>query len=305
VRFDYGTETWQPGTYTLPRFGGTFVLLTPRDLLTRDDTWINRGELFDQFEELPEAVDNAQLRAQIENYFRQQLSRKRKIVEEDRRKAAVKTIERFPQLIDYYIRRKEDAGEQAESVSEQRVTHAENIFQKQLGPFAKGLLVHTKFYSLAGRTYVEAMERLKYLKEEIEDRGGWRIFYDGNRPIHRESDVHVLYRLVWYGTASDVNPEANSGRGPVDFTISRGAADKSLVEFKLAGNSHLRRNLEKQVEIYKKSARAQKTIKAIVFFTYAELRKVQRILDELGLTSDASIVLIDARRDNKVSGSKA
>lgn len=305
ARFDYNTETWRPVTYTLPRLGNTFVLLTPRDLLTREETWINRTELIERFDELPEAVENAQLRAQVENYFRRQLSPKRTIREEDRRKAAVQTIEHFPQLIDYYIRLKEDTGDKAESVSRQRVTQAETIFLDQLGRFAKALLTHTRFYAISGSTYDEALERLKYLKEEIEDRGGWRIFYDGNKPIEREADVHVLYRLVWFGTPSDVNPEANSGRGPVDFTISRGAADKSLVEFKLASNTQLRRNLQKQVEVYKKSARAQRTIKAIVYFTFGQLRRVERILKAIGLAGHSDVVLIDARRDNKPSGSKA
>ena len=121
ARFDYSTETWRPATYTLPRLGNTFVLLMPRDLLTREETWINRAELIERFDELPQAVENAQLRAQVENYFRQLLSRKRKIRDEDRREAAVRTIEHFPQLIDYYIRLKENTGDKAIAVSKERV----------------------------------------------------------------------------------------------------------------------------------------------------------------------------------------
>ena len=42
-----------------------------------------------------------------------------------------------------------------------------------------------------------------------------------------------------------------------------------------------------------------------VFYTADEERKVLRILKELDLASESSIVLIDARADNKPSGSKA
>jgi len=105
------------------------------------------------------------------------------------------------------------------------VSRAETLFVDQPGVFARALLAHTRFYDVAGNTCDEALSRLRYLKEEIEDRGGWRIFYDGATPIRREADLHVLYRLVWFGSPSDVNPEANSGRGPVDFTVSRGAGD--------------------------------------------------------------------------------
>lgn len=50
----------------------------------------------------------------------------------------------------------------------------------------------------------------------------------------------------------DVNREVNNGRGPVDFKISKGSKDTTLVEFKLASNSKLKNNLAKQVDIYKK-----------------------------------------------------
>jgi hypothetical protein len=43
----------------------------------------------------------------------------------------------------------------------------------------------------------------------------------------------------------------------------------------------------------------------IVYFTLSELRRVEKILEELKLTNDAAIVLIDARRDNKPAGSRA
>ncbi|HEX9640686.1 MAG TPA: hypothetical protein VGB13_05175 [Candidatus Krumholzibacteria bacterium] len=87
-----------------------------------------------------------------------------------------------------------------------------------------------------------------------EDRGGYRLFYMDGRPIERESDVHVMFDLVWLGSPSDVNREVNNGRGPADFTVSRGAHDKTVIEFKLASNSQLKRNLEKQAEIYQKGA---------------------------------------------------
>ena len=55
-------------------------------------------------------------------------------------------------------------------------------------------------------------------------------------------------------TEYDVNREVNNGRGPVDFKVSKGSKDTTLVEFKLASNTKLKKNLENQVEIYKKPA---------------------------------------------------
>jgi hypothetical protein len=102
-----------------------------------------------------------------------------------------------------------------------------------------------------------------------------------------------------------VSREVNDGRGPVDFKISRGAADKTVVEFKLASNSQLKRNLEHQVEVYQKASDARRALKVIVYFSVEQLRKVQRVLKDLKLLDSPDVILIDARRDNKPSGSKA
>lgn len=125
------------------------------------------------------------------------------------------------------------------------------------------------------------------------------------KPITRERDVQIMYDLTWFNSVSDVNREVNNGRGPVDFKISRGAADCSLVEFKLASNARLKANLEKQIEIYQTAGRAPNAIKVITYFTESEKLKIERILRELKITGHPDIVTIDARSDNKPSASKA
>jgi hypothetical protein len=76
--FDYETESWRRAQYDLPWAEGDFVLLTPKDMLTRDENWINRTELIRDFESIPVAVPDAELRAQVTNYFQKILSRPRK-----------------------------------------------------------------------------------------------------------------------------------------------------------------------------------------------------------------------------------
>jgi hypothetical protein len=89
----------------------------------------------------------------------------------------------------------------------------------------------------------------------------------------------------------------------VDFKISLGSADKTLVEFKLASNSKLAQNLQNQVEVYKKAHDTNKAIKVILYFTLEERQKVDKILKDLGLENETYVVLIDARNDNKESAS--
>src|SRR3989338_6740326 len=114
-----------------------------------------------------------------------------------------------------------------------------------------------------------------------------------------------MYKLTWFATVSDVSPETNAGRGPVDFKISRSAHDKTLVEFKLASSTKLAQNLQKQVEIYKKAHDTDKAIKVILFFSAEEEAKARKIITDLSLSNEKYIVLIDARSDNKISASRA
>jgi hypothetical protein len=81
-------------------------------------------------------------------------------------------------------------------------------------------------------------------------------------------------------------------------------ANKALVEFKLASNSQLADNLQHQTAAYQKAHQTNKSVKVIIYYTAAELAKVDSVLRQLGLENDKSIVLIDARNDNKESASK-
>jgi hypothetical protein len=110
---------------------------------------------------------------------------------------------------------------------------------------------------------------------------------------------------LYGGSPSDVGTEANDGRGPVDYKISPGANDKTLIEMKLAKNTSLERNLLKQLPIYQAASDAENGLNAIIFFSAAEQTRAEGSLDKLGLLGYRDIVLIDARNDNKPSRSKA
>lgn len=300
--FNYETESWETRTYDLPVHQGEYVLLTPREILTRDDTWINRSDLIDRLDEIAASLPDESLRAAVNNYLRKQLSKRPTKPEIDAARARV--IREFPQIIEYYIKDKELHGDRAVSVSEERVQDSERFYISQVQPMT-GVLRELGFYRVAGTTHDEAHQRVAYLKDCIENKGCHRIFYLNGKPVGREEDVQILFRLVWCGTTSDVSREVNDGRGPADFKISKGAFDKTLVEFKLASNSQLERNLKNQAEVYQKASDAKRAIKVIVYRSAAEYRKVQRILKTLDFLTCPDIVLIDARKDNKPSGSKA
>ena len=56
---------------------------------------------------------------------------------------------------------------------------------------------------------------------------------------------------------------------------------------------------------HQKASDAKKAIKAVFYFSAAEYRRVVRVLKNLKLEGSKDVVLVDARKDNKPSGSKA
>jgi len=144
-----------------------------------------------------------------------------------------------------------------------------------------------------------------FLKQVIENNDGYRWFYIKGKPLKREADLQLMFRLTWYASEDDVNSEVNNGRGPVDYKISRGSKDNTLVEFKLASNSKLRQNIGNQLKVYEAANQTKKSIKVILYFSDSELEKVQKIMKDLKVKEGKELVLIDAQDTNKPSGSNA
>lgn len=303
VEFNYATMTWMSKEYYLPYFDGDYILLTPRDLLTRDETFINYTDMINNLQNIAPSIEDAIIRFELNNYFINVLPKKKKEMSKtEKDKAASILIREYPEIIDYYIRYKEEKKEEATSISKQVVQEVKQLFNTQLQDLTRILLENTDFYNTKADSYDEAYNRVLFLKSVIEDMDGYRLFYLNGKPIKRESDLHIMYRLVWFASEMDVNREVNNGRGPVDFKISKGSKDTTLVEFKLASNSKLKNNLAKQVDVYKKASNTDRAIKVILYFIVNEYKKISTILNELGLQGCKDIVLVDAI-DNKVSAS--
>ncbi len=303
VRFNYDTTAWETDTFTLPTHEGDYVILTPKDILTKDSTWINRPDMLDSFYTVADSIPNEQLRHRIDTYLRSALPAEPEADEVKR--AIARVIEENPEFLDYYIRRKEEMGDRAELACWEQVQEVNSRFVTQLRGLAAELRTATDFYEIGFSTYDECMRRVLFLKDVIENKGGQKFFYVNDEPIRREQDLHLMYRLTWFAPVSDVTREANDGRGPVDFKVSQGSIDKTLVEFKLARNTKLERNLKNQLGVYQRASDAPGAISVIVYFSEQERERVAKILDGLQLAQSPHIILIDASADNKPSGSKA
>lgn len=220
---------------------------------------------------------------------------------------AAAAILQFPEVIDYYIRRKEDTGEQAVGLSTRRRQEVVDVLVKKVQQVVEDIRVNTTLYRTPVNSYGEALARARGFKQYIENQDGHRLLNRAGqeRPLATEKEVQLFFGLIFFGSEFDVNREVNNGRGPVDFKVSKGGIDKSLIEIKLASNSQLKRNLQNQVAVYEKANETRTSVKMIVCFTDRDVSKVDTVLKDLGLRGEKSIVIIDARSDNKATGSKA
>jgi hypothetical protein len=299
--FNYATQSWASKQYTLPRFRSDFVLLTPIDILTKDDAWISHNGFVEDFSSVLQAVGNASLRTQMENYFISQLPVEP--TKAEREIAIEKAVSKYPDLLDLYVKMQEDAGGEATSISAEKVLAAQQVFVEHLR-WLIALVDQTKFYETDTSSHEQGMKRIMFLKHVIEKQDGYRIFYLNGKAISRESDLQIMFKLTWFASSYSADAEVNNGRGPSDFLVSYGSGDKAVIEFKLAKNSHLEKNLRNQAEIYADASRTtHPPIKVILYFKQSELTKVTTILVRLGLSKSKNIVLIDATP--KASASKA
>lgn len=95
---------------------------------------------------------------------------------------------------------------------------------------------------------------IEQFRHMIEDRDIWRQLYtDDHKPRFEKSAQRLFYMTAHcYCEANglDLIPEAESGRGPVDFKLSSGALAKVLVEIKLSTNKQMVSGYEKQLAAY-------------------------------------------------------
>jgi len=291
VSFNHATSTWAAREFVLPKFQGDFVLLSPNNMLTKDSNWINQRDLVADFSAVVESVDNSTLRAEIDRYFVSMLPVEP--TRDDIAAAVEKAVKKYPGLLDDFIALKELDRTEATNSSAQRVAEAHKLFVSHLRSFC-GLLLETDFYQAPTNSLDEALRRIGFLKHVIEKEDGYRLFYIDGKPLRRESDLQIMFKLTWFASAYDSNAEVNNGRGPADSVVSYGSKDKVAIEFKLGSNAKLEDNLLEQAEIYSDAARATHApIKVILCLTESDWDRVKRLLKAHKLDKSRNVVVID------------
>lgn len=204
VVFDYGTRRWQSGYFELPFFNGDYVLLTPKDILTREEAWINQADMLARFTEIQVSIPDEDLRNQVNDHFMRQINERTKVNE--RKEAALRTLAAHPEVLDVYIRIKEENAPEAHAQSGAKVKVTQAQFVENVQELARQLQELRRQQPVeagdqSGNALEEARRRVEFLKHVIEDNDGYRLFYVNGKPVKRESDLQTMFRLTWCATA--------------------------------------------------------------------------------------------------------
>ena len=224
AEFDRDAVAWIDRQYELPVIADEYVILTPIDMLTRQDAWINRRDMTDDFTGLVESLSDASLRAQINRHLFESIPEE--ATETDRRKAQQAAFRQFPALIDYYIRYKEERGDSARMRTRRLLNEAETMFLSNISKL-NALLDAAGFYRHDVRTADGVRQRLLILKKVVEEKGGNIAFLAEGKPLSRLSDLRVIRRLIWLSATGQ--PGNQRIDGVVDFRFGRRADLQQVV----------------------------------------------------------------------------
>lgn len=323
AEFNYETESFITKEYYLPyivnKYGEEeFILLTPQDILRKNEPAINRTDFLNRYSQVRDAIENPVLKAEVNNYIAkavtlyeiEQKENNKKIKESEIKRIELKSFlemtDAHPEIYDYYVKMRENDKDhiKQECLNEvnEQLEKLKNsaILASKLDEYDKTLI------SEELTAYEECKERIKYFKHIIEDGDAYKMMYFNGERKFSESDLQRMFKMVWCKTTFKADFEVNNGRGPADVVVSKGEENQVVVEFKLAGNTGLK-HVSKQLEIYKKANRTKNGIIVIFYFTESEYIKVNKWLNENNLNDKVgeNIFLIDCRDDNKESASKS
>jgi hypothetical protein len=207
------------------------------------------------------------------------------------------TVREYPDLLDYYIKQKEDSRDQALKM---HIADAEAINFFGDTTDVKQTFLAKKYGQV--KSYEDCLERLNFFKQVIESNAK-------NLKLHgqsfHEKQLQLLFKMTTFNSLFNYDSEVNNGRGPIDFIISMGSQDKTGLEFKLASNTKLKQNLANQTDVYKVDSNLKYIIKVIFYFTTKDLERVNKIIAEIRkLPENEILLLVDCREKESASNTK-
>lgn len=315
--FDWDKMIAIPKTYVLPfvdgKRGRVPVMLTPLSIVRKDFKSISYhgySKYLDGVVEMAEG--NSLLRQQFDNLYLEEIqkavatSNKDSEIKEIAKSAAYKRLtDMHPDLVDKYIRSVEDdvnsiihqAKRETTGVVVERLREVRCLadLAEQFGGWLPAANVTS--------AVTETRGRILYLKNVIENKGGWKATYGSNGEPLGELYFQKDFLFACYGFDGIVAPESNSGNGPCDFLIIDRKLSKAIVEIKLASNTGAE-NSYAQISTYMRNHETNYGFIVFFAFSQSEIEKCKGII-ETYQTKGVEAFIVDCQRQESASHVKA
>ena len=121
----------------------------------------------------------------------------------------------FTRAIGAIFKSREDEGDRAVATSAKKVDDTRTVLVEQLKKVVADLEARSDFYDKTWNSYDEALERVRYFKDYVENNDGYKLINRAGRPFSREDEVQLFFGLIWCRSEFDVNREPNDGRRPL------------------------------------------------------------------------------------------
>ncbi len=144
----------------------------------------------------------------------------------------------------------------------------------------------------------------------IENNGMWKFFHNYDGTHKQESFAQMLFFAIAHSYCEannlDINPEINSGNGPIDFKISQGFNEKINIEMKLSTNTKLLHGYKSQLAIYNKAEKTNQSKFVIIQLYDKDSAKIEKIYEHKRQNETIDnklpdIVVIDATKRESAS----
>lgn len=217
VDFDFERGVWRDGRFILPTLQKNgrkdFVLLVPRKILTKEETWISRNDFLENDTAVFNVIPNNELRAKINKFFYDNLQiklNKKKQPEKEyskksRMNALLKVVWEYPQLLDYYIKLKEQRKDDALNW---HIAEPESINFFTDANKIQPLIESRNFGRLT--SFDDCVSRIAFFKKTLESNS--RDLYFKDKPL-QEKHLRVMFKNTTYSSLFDYNSEVDNGRG--------------------------------------------------------------------------------------------
>lgn len=276
--FDYNNKIWIDKDYYLPIYDGEHVILSPIDILTKDNTWICKNDVIkshSQFKKVLNHISDGNFAKEVFDFYDRSMLLATGKRNEYHRKVMNDLIKKYPSYLDYYIKYKteSDGEKEASKLTKERIFKAKSLFLNNGNELISHLKDTTFFQQKINKTS-DLREKILLLKN-ILDKNANPLFIK-NKKVTNAKEIKILFSILLKANNCLINK----------FKLG------NLFEIKMATNPHLDNFLLERSKID-----TNRQVVVIICYSLKKANEIRSSIGKFNLSNDENIIIIEAVHD--------